>query len=55
MKQKIYETSERDINIEYPRSNNPETYIGLYEIGNSEVCENLIKTVDDLFPNGFNQ
>lgn len=49
MKQKIYETSERDINVEYPRSNNPETYIGLYDIGNAEVCENLIKTVDDLF------
>jgi hypothetical protein len=51
MIQKIKETVTRDIEVEYPLNQNDklESYIGLYDLGDTETCQNLINMVDNLW------
>lgn len=51
MKKEIREFSTREIEVIYPKSKNPDSYIGIYDIGNKTVCDNIISLIDHLWEN----
>lgn len=47
----VNEVIQREIQVDYPKSKNTESYVGIYDIGDNETCERLINLVDRLWDN----